>query len=191
MPNPSSAAPVLTALARPIHVAARENPQFQRTVELLIAELAQPQIGTTAAVNRRVGLLLVQFVRAWLARHPQGQPGSWLGVMRNPVVRAALTCVHSEPERPWTTETPAAEIRVCRATLSRHFRDALGQTPGTYVTQWRMDLASLRLRDTGEPSSRYPAPSDTAPRTPSAAPAACPPGEYRSRSRDQGFGKVS
>lgn len=149
--DPEVSTPVLTSLARPMHVAAWENAQVRRTVELLTAELAQPQIGATAAVNSIVDLLLVQFVRAWLARHPQERSGSWLGAMRDPVVRDALACVHARPEHPWTTETLAAATRVSRATLSRHFRSALGQTPGAYVEQWRMDLASVRLRDTDEP----------------------------------------
>ena len=97
------------------------------------------------------GDMTVQFVRAWLARHPQEQSGSWLGAMRDPVVRDALGCVHAQPGHPWTTETLAAATSVSRATLSRRFRSALGQTPGAYVTQWRIDLASVRLRDTDEP----------------------------------------
>ncbi|WP_037912113.1 AraC family transcriptional regulator [Actinacidiphila yeochonensis] len=149
--DPEVSTPVLTSLARPMHVAAGENAQLRRTVELLTAELAEPQIGTTAAVNSIVDLLLVQFVRAWLARHPEERSGSWLGAMRDPVVRDALARVHAQPERPWTTETLAAATSVSRATLSRHFRSALGQTPGAYVTQWRIDLASVRLRDTDEP----------------------------------------
>ncbi|WP_405623570.1 hypothetical protein [Streptomyces sp. NBC_00076] len=48
---------------------ARENAQLQRTVALLTAELAQPQIGATAAVNSIVDLLLVQSVVA-LGRAP-------------------------------------------------------------------------------------------------------------------------
>jgi AraC-like DNA-binding protein len=149
--DPEVRTPVLTFLARPLHVAARENAQLKRTVELLAAELAQPQIGTAAAVNSIVDLLLVQFVRAWLAGRPDEASDAWLGAMRDPVVRDALACVHAQPERPWTTETLAAATSVSRATLSRHFRSALGQTPGAYVTQWRLDLASIRLRDTNEP----------------------------------------
>ncbi|CAM5533780.1 hypothetical protein STENM327S_00292 [Streptomyces tendae] len=147
--DPEVRSRVLTSLARPMHVTARENAQLRRTVELLAAELAQPQIGTTAAISI-VDLLLVQFVRAWLARYPQEQSGSWLGAMRDPVVRDALACVHAQPGHPWTTETLAAATSVSRATLSRRFR-AAGQTPGAYVTQWRIDLASVRLRDTDEP----------------------------------------
>lgn len=186
--DPEVSTPVLTSLARPMHVTSRENTQLRRTVELLTAELAQPQIGTTAAVNSIVDLLLIQFVRVWLARHPEPQPGSWLGAMRDPVVRDALVSVHARPEHPWTTESLAAATAVSRTTLSRHFRSALGQTPGAYVTQWRMDLASVRLRDTDEPvESISGAVGYASPHAFSRAfrrARGMPPGEYRSRLRE-------
>jgi AraC-like DNA-binding protein len=185
--DPEVSTPVLSSLARPMHVAAGENAQFGRTVELLTAELARPGFGATAAVNSIVDLLLVQFVRAWLGRHPEERSGSWLGAMRDPVVREALACVHARPEHPWTTESLAAATRVSRATLSRHFRSALGQAPGAYVEQWRMDLASLRLRDTEEPvESIAGAVGYGSPHAFSRAfrrARGVPPGEYRSRLR--------
>ncbi len=185
--DPEVSTPVLTSLLRPMHVTSRENTQLRNTVELLTAELAQPQIGTTAAVNSIVDLLLIQFVRVWLARHPEEQSGSWLGAMRDPVVRDALARVHARPEHPWTTESLAAATAVSRTTLSRHFRSALGQTPGAYVTQWRMDLASVRLRDTDEPvESISGAVGYASPHAFSRAfrrARGMPPGVYRSRMR--------
>ncbi|PRY32065.1 AraC family transcriptional regulator [Pseudosporangium ferrugineum] len=149
--DPAVRTPVLTVATGPMHVAAGDSRQFTRTVELLTAELEEPQLGTTSVVTSIVNVLLVQFLRAWLARHPRQRSGSWLAAMRNPVVRDALTRVHREPHHPWTTDTLAAAVSVSRATLDRHFRNALGQSPGAYVTQWRMDLASVRLRDTDDP----------------------------------------
>ncbi|MDT0265303.1 AraC family transcriptional regulator [Streptomyces sp. DSM 44915] len=185
--DPEVSTPVLTSLVRPMHVTSRENAQLRKTVELLTAELAQPQIGTTAAVNSIIDLLLVQFVRVWLTRHPETRSGSWLGAMRDPVVRDALACVHARPEHPWTTASLAAATAVSRTTLSRHFRSALGQTPGAYVTQWRMDLASVRLRDTDEPvESISGAVGYASPHAFSRAfrrARGMPPGAYRSRLR--------
>lgn len=149
--DPEVSTLVLAALTAPVHLPARENSSLDAAIRLLTAELSQQRIGTTAAVNSIVDLLLVQFVRAWLARHPAERSGSWLGAVLDPVVRDALSHIHREPERPWTTATLAEAIRVSRATLSRRFPAALGQTPGAYLTRWRMDLAALRLRDTDEP----------------------------------------
>ncbi|MBW4718107.1 AraC family transcriptional regulator [Saccharothrix obliqua] len=181
--------PVLASLVRPMHVTSRENAHLRKTVELLAAELAQPQIGTTAAVNSIIDLLLIQLTRAWLARHPGQRSGSWPGAPRDPVVRAALAHVHTRPEHPWTTESLAAAAAVSRTTLHRHFRSALGQTPGAYVTRWRMDLASVRLRDTDEPvESISGAVGYASPHAFSRAfrrARGLPPGEYRSRLRQE------
>ncbi|KOG91355.1 AraC family transcriptional regulator [Streptomyces varsoviensis] len=186
--DPEVSTPVLTSLAGPMHVTSRENAQLRKTVELLTAELARPQIGTTAAVNSIVDLLLIQFVRVWLARNPQQPTGSWLGAMRDPVVRDALANVHARPEHPWTTASLAAATAVSRTTLSRRFRSALGQPPGAYVTQWRLDLASVRLRDTDEPvESISGAVGYASPHAFSRAfrrARGIPPGEYRSRLRE-------
>ncbi|MBA8824778.1 AraC-like DNA-binding protein [Saccharopolyspora lacisalsi] len=185
--DPEVSTPVLTSFVRPMHVTSRENAQLRKTVELLTAELAQPQFGTTAAVNSIVDLLLIQFVRVWLARHSETRSGSWLGAMRDPVVRDALVCVHARPEHPWTTESLAVATAVSRTTLSRHFRSALGQPPGAYVTRWRIDLASVRLRDTDEPvESISGAVGYASPHAFSRAfrrARGMPPGEYRSRLR--------
>lgn len=40
-----------------------------------------------------------------------------------------------------------AELAVSRATLSRRFLAVAGENPAGYLTRWRMDLASRRLRD--------------------------------------------
>lgn len=148
--DPEVSTPVLTALEGPVHVAASERAYLDDTVRLLTRELAHPQIGTTAAVNSIIDLLLLQFVRAWLTTQPVQPPSSWLGALLDPVVRDALESIHREPERAWTTATLAAAIRVSRATLSRRFPAALGQTPGAYLTAWRIDLAVARLRDTDD-----------------------------------------
>ncbi|MCX2923427.1 AraC family transcriptional regulator [Streptomyces sp. NEAU-W12] len=103
-------------------------------------------------------------------------------------MRDALACVHERPEHPWTTQTLAAATSVCRATLARHFRSAFGQTSAACVTpQWRMDLASVRRRDTDEPGERtagavgYGSPHTSSRASRRARGIA--PGEYRSRLR--------
>ncbi|MBL0780582.1 AraC family transcriptional regulator [Streptomyces albidoflavus] len=185
--DPEVSTPVFTSLVGPVHVTSRENTRLSMVVSLLTAELAHPQTGTTAAVNSIVDLLLVQFVRVWLARHPESHSGSWLGALRDPVVRDALERLHARPEHPWTTESLATATAVSRTTLSRRFRSALGQTPGAYLTQWRMDLASVRLRDTDEPvESISGAVGYASPHAFSRAfrrARGAPPGEYRVRVR--------
>ncbi|WP_030438778.1 AraC family transcriptional regulator [Actinoplanes subtropicus] len=120
-------------------------------VRLLGRELAHPQLATTAVLESLVELVLVQLVRAWLARRGTQQRGTWLGWTGDPVVRAAVERVHADPAGNWTTTTLAAALNVSRATLARRFEAAMNRSPASYVTQWRMDLAAVRLRDTRDP----------------------------------------
>ncbi|MBF8188688.1 AraC family transcriptional regulator [Nonomuraea sp. K274] len=147
--DPAVRTQVLNALPDLVHVGTATGAAcLDDTVRLIARELAHPQIAMTAVLNSMVDILLIQLLRAWLAARPAQQQGSWLGVLSDPVVREAMTRIHQEPARPWTTATLAAAISVSRATLSRRFPQAVGQTPAAYLTQWRMDLAALRLRDT-------------------------------------------
>lgn len=142
---------VLASLPPVVHIRADHGGDcLDDAVRLLSRELACPQVGTGFVLNRLVDILLVQLLRVWLARRPAEARGSWLGVLDDPLVSAALTALHGDPARPWTTELLAAELAVSRTTLARRFRAVIGQTPGGYLTNWRMDLAAVRLRDTDD-----------------------------------------
>ena len=120
------------------------------TVRLLGRELTYPQMGASVVLNRLVDILLVQLLRVWLAVQATPLQGSWLGVLTDPQMAEALSKLHQQPERSWTTEGLAAELGISRATLARRFQAVVGQSPVDYLTQWRMDLAARRLQDTDE-----------------------------------------
>lgn len=120
------------------------------TVRLLARELARPQLATSVVLDSLVDILLVQLLRVWLAARPEPSGPSWLGVLGDPLIGEAVSKLHQEPARDWTTAALAAAVNVSRATLTRRFPAVIGQTPGEYLTRWRMDLAARRLRDTND-----------------------------------------
>jgi AraC-like DNA-binding protein len=124
---------------------------IEDTLRLMTTELADPAVGTSTVLDRLVDILFIQLVRAWLREHSEiGRP-SWLRGLTDPVVAAALTAMHTQPERRWALDSLARHIGVSRATLSRRFADRVGESPGTYLTRWRMDVAARLLRDTDDP----------------------------------------
>ncbi|MFC0863656.1 AraC family transcriptional regulator [Sphaerimonospora cavernae] len=120
------------------------------TVRLLTREICDPQIATTVVLDRLVDVILVQLLRRWLSTCPDLARGSWLGALADPLVTEAMVRMHQQPARSWTTETLARDLTVSRSTLTRRFQDVTGQSPGAYLTRWRMDLAARRLRDTDD-----------------------------------------
>ena len=149
--DPAVSTQVLAALPELVHIRADNGGNcLDDTVRLLARELAHPQIATSFVLNRVVDILLVQLLRVWLAGKPAEARGSWLGVLDDPLISLALTKLHERPARAWTTELLAQELATSRSTLARRFRAVTGETPGGYLTRWRMDLAAVRLRDTDE-----------------------------------------
>jgi transcriptional regulator GlxA family with amidase domain len=92
---------------------------------------------------------VVLVLRAWRAAGP-ALPPSWLGALHDDVTGTAVSRLHTEPSRPWTTATLARAAGVSRATLTRRFTAVTGESPGAYLTRLRMDLAARRLRDSAD-----------------------------------------
>ncbi len=150
--DPAVTLPLLTLLPDVLHIpASRANAGLDATLRLLAHELAQPQAGAAAVLNRLVDILLVQVLRIWLATSATRQdPASWLSALTDPVAGPALATLHAQPGRPWTVSSLAASTGVSSATLARRFTASVGESPAAYLTRWRMDLAAQRLRDTDD-----------------------------------------
>ncbi|MTD52680.1 AraC family transcriptional regulator [Amycolatopsis pithecellobii] len=149
--DPAVSTQVITLLPDIVHIRADSGAtSLDDAVRLLARELSHPQLATTVVLDRLVDILLIQLLRVWLAKVPAEANGTWLGVLNDPLVGVAMAKLHEAPARAWTTESLAAELAVSRATLSRRFLAVAGETPGSYLTKWRMDLAAVRLRDTDD-----------------------------------------
>jgi transcriptional regulator GlxA family with amidase domain len=121
-------------------------------VRLLGHEISEPRPGAGSVLNRLLDIVLVHVIRAWLdADRGHQLPPSWLAGLRDPVVAAALAAMHADPAQSWTLEDLAGHTATSRATLARRFAASVGETPGGYLTRWRMDLAAHRLRVTTQP----------------------------------------
>jgi AraC-like DNA-binding protein len=115
-------------------------------VSLLAGEVGARTPGSRTAIARLIDLLLIAALRRWSDRRPEGEGGSWLSALRDPVIAAVLALIHGRPAHPWTLQALADEVHLSRATLARRFTRAVGEPPLTYLSQWRMHLAAQRLR---------------------------------------------
>jgi AraC-like DNA-binding protein len=152
--DPVGGASVLQQLPAVLVLSAREvsGTQLHPTLELLGAESRRAQPGHSIVLARLGDVLLIQLLRAWLARdEPVGQ--GWLGALRDPQVTAALQAIHAAPARAWTVEELAACARLSRSRFAQRFTEVTGEAPVTYLTRWRLTVAAGLLRE-GQPVSR-------------------------------------
>ncbi|MFD9910036.1 AraC family transcriptional regulator [Streptomyces sp. NPDC059063] len=147
--------PLLSELPEVIHLPARvgAHRSLRSAVELLGAELEEPQPGSDTIVSALLDTLLLYILRAWWLRerHGAGHPTGWAAALADPAVAAALRAVHADPSHPWTVEELGALGGLSRAPFARRFAASVGVPPLAYLTWWRMTLAGRLLGEGDEP----------------------------------------
>jgi transcriptional regulator GlxA family with amidase domain len=109
-------------------------------------ESSRKRPGGEAVLERMSEMLFVEVLRRYLESLPPSQTG-WLAGTREPAVGRALALIHEKPAEPWTLERLGEEAALSRSVLHEKFVSYIGQPPMQYLTQWRMQLAAKRLRD--------------------------------------------
>jgi AraC-like DNA-binding protein len=139
---------LLDALPPVIHVPAGsdEADTLQWALSQIDQELRHRLVASTLVAEHLAVVMLIHVLRLHLARNPPAVSG-WLAGLADPVVARALTLMHGSPERPWTVAELASESAVSRSTLAARFKAEVGQGPLDYLTGWRIELASARLRE--------------------------------------------
>lgn len=124
------------------------SPWLTATLQRTFDETLGARAGGAALFARLTELLFLEVVQRYLE---DGDSTGWLGALSDPIVGAALTRFHIEPERPWTLDGLAHEVGASRSMLSERFTEAVGLSPIRYLTSWRMELAAQRLEETSDP----------------------------------------
>lgn len=138
---------LLDGLPPVIHVPAEtgEASAVRWALGQIDAELRGRPIGSTLVAEHLAVVMLIHVLRLHLAREPRAVSG-WLAGLADPVVAAALRSMHARPAHPWTVAELARAGAVSRSTLAARFKDTVGLGPLDYLTRWRIELASRRLR---------------------------------------------
>jgi AraC-like DNA-binding protein len=108
-------------------------------------ELTGGGLGGGAVAEHLAMVMLIEVLRLHLAQRP-GDTTGWLAGLADPLVADALRAMHARPGHAWTVAELAEVSRVSRSTLAARFKQVVGQGPLEYLTAWRIELASQRLR---------------------------------------------
>jgi len=138
----------------------RPNP-LHGLLQLALSEAAAPRPGTTTLLTRLTELMFVEVLRTFmesLPAEPTGttpsgakpsgaKPSGWFAGLRDPFVGRALQQLHAAPARHWTVDELGRTVGLSRSALVDRFNALIGQPPMTYLTHWRIQLATQILRD--------------------------------------------
>lgn len=138
---------LLEALPQMLTLSAAVGDPLREVIALLSHELTACEPGQPTVLDRLLDVLLVLAIRNDFRRSSTAP--RWYRASADPRLNAALQAMHENAGHPWSVPELAAISGLSRAAFARTFRDALGQTPMQYLTDWRMALARDHLR-TGE-----------------------------------------
>ncbi|GLW92168.1 AraC family transcriptional regulator [Actinokineospora globicatena] len=138
---------LLRALPPMVHLPSR-LPHFAALLDALRDEIRERRPATEVVAARLVELVLLQVIRAELAK--PAESGSWRAALVDERIGRALAAVYAEPARSWTVAGLAKVAGMSRAAFAPRFRELVGEGPGAHLTRWRMDLAAALLLERPE-----------------------------------------
>ena len=116
------------------------------TLRIMAGEALEPGPGSETVLTRLSDILVVGAVRTWIRNGAESRSG-WLGALRDAQIGRALALMHKNAESPWSVASLASEVHMSRASFAERFTQLVGVPPMQYLTQRRMHLASVWIRD--------------------------------------------
>lgn len=145
---------LLGALPPIVHIRKESDIAAMRwSLERMADEVRHSQPGGVLIVQQLAYMMLIQALRLHLNNAASLGVG-WLFALADKKMSAAIACMHDDPGHNWTLQTLASRVGISRSVFARRFKETVGMSPIDYLTQWRMQLACERLKNSDEAIQR-------------------------------------
>lgn len=138
----------------PVVIPVKTGSDASSTLNWLMERLHEEKMslrpGASLAGNHLMQLVMIEGIRSWILSEESALKG-WMGALRDSRILSALAAIHTEPEKNWQLAELAGIAGMSRASFARKFNESTGTTPLSYLTHWRMQIASRALRLSSEP----------------------------------------
>jgi AraC-like DNA-binding protein len=71
----------------------------------------------------------------------------WFRGLADAKIGEALSLVHEDPAKAWSVAALASHVDISPSRFAARFREATGQSVISYVSQWRMHVATNLMQD--------------------------------------------
>lgn len=142
--------PLLTSLPRVVTINIATLPSgdwIASTFAYATQTQSAGEIGAPTVLTKVSELMFVETLRHYLATLPAEEKG-WIAALRDPAVGRALALMHARLDEAWTADALAQEANLSRSAFADRFTALLGLPPMRYLTNWRMQVAMQKLRET-------------------------------------------
>ncbi|WP_461537286.1 AraC family transcriptional regulator [Spongorhabdus nitratireducens] len=139
-----AASPVAASLPPIICLQLDASDRINSAAQWLFEEAFGDHDARQTMMNRLCEVLVLELLRHVIT---SGNISSGLlaGLADTQLARVIDT-IHQQPEKNWTLVELAEVAAMSRSRFAEHFKTVLGQTPGDYLTSWRIELAKGLLK---------------------------------------------
>ncbi len=117
---------------------------LQPLIALMGEEAASLETGGETVVAHLADIIVIKAIRYWIEHSTEASKG-WLGALKDPKIGKALAAIHAHPESTWTVDRLAEQAGMSRSGFSAKFTEVIGTSVKQYVTEWRMNLARMKI----------------------------------------------
>lgn len=131
--------PFIKTLPKVIHLnnAAKElNLWLQQAALLMDEEISGEKIGSKLILGRLVDILFVLIIRVYLEQVDIKE--GFLMALKDNRISNSLKSMHESFEKDWTLHQLASAVGMSRSLYCREFKRLVGETPLSYLTNWRI-----------------------------------------------------
>ena len=121
-----------------------ELSSMEPLLSVLFAEAFSESPGRQEVLDRLFEVVLIELLRITVARGDTGT--GFLRALGHPQLSRALTAMHADPAHAWTLDAMAEVAAMSRSSFASAFRRKVGETPGEYLTRWRISVAQALIR---------------------------------------------
>lgn len=140
--------PLLRALPEIIHIKNTDREQLswlEGIINLIIQETEGKNSGSSIITDKLGEVLFVHTLRAYIQQN-KNQRG-FIAAIQDERIRKAIEAIHYNPQQHWKLSTLAQICGMSRTSFSNKFKALLGETPLSYLRNWRILQAKELLTD--------------------------------------------
>lgn len=140
--------PFIKELPAMIKISESDTKQFywlKNIVDLVIDEAGKEQSGSEVIVNKLGEILFIHTLRAFIEKNKLNS--GFIAAIQDDRISRVLKEVHTFPENEWHLEKLAQIAGMSRTSFTTRFKMLIGETPFSYLTQWRILQAKELLTE--------------------------------------------
>ena len=145
-------APLQRVLPKLIHIRTTGEAELNwlsTMVRQIIREVDEPRHGSLSMIERLTEVTLIEILRHQMSDAEKNVVQTF-PVMSDTILSRCLNAIHRDPHREWTLRDLASASAISRSGLIERFQAALDTSPMKYLRDWRLYLASVRLKNTAD-----------------------------------------